>query len=197
MEKTGLAPFFCTNIYYYEVKFKMANTLTNNIKSILWKNKLLTLLGTYSIAFISIEGFPVPIILMLLNFNEIILKISSIGFMLGIFSIIGVVFVIINKHKKKLRWMIFQLTVACLMYISWLFLAIYGNNNIGGDFDRLGFFTFWIVMSAPFQIAFLIYTKELIEEIFLIKLNKIIIINVKPFFYILLICFLYLFLGPR
>lgn len=175
----------------------MANILINNIKSILWKNKILTLFGTYLIAFTSLEGFPVPIILMLLNFNEIILKISTIGFMLGVYSIVGVIIVIINKHKKKSGWIIFKLGVVFSMYLSWIFLTIYGINNAKSGFNSLATYMVFIILSTPFQIAFFIYTKELIEEFFLIKLNKIIKINIKPVFYVLIICFLYLFLGPR
>ncbi len=170
--------------------------MTNNIKSKMLKNKLLTLLGTYFIAFTSLEGFPVPIILMLLNFNEIILKISPIGFMLGIFSIIGVISIKLNKHKKTLGWIIFQLGVVFTMYLSWLILTIYGNNIAKTGFNSLASFMVFLLISTPFQIAFLINTKEIIEDFFLIKLNKIIKINIKPFYYILFICFLYLFVRP-
>ena len=134
---------------------------------------------------------------MLLNFNEIILKISSIGFMLGIFSIIGVISIIINKHKKSPGWIVFKLGVVFTMYLSWIILTIYGNNMNEGSFNRLGWFMFFLLLSTPFQITFLICTKELIENFFLIKLNKIIKINITPFFFVLIFCFLYLFWGPR
>ena len=170
--------------------------MTNNIKSKMLKNKLLTLLGTYFIAFTLVDGFfPIPNIIIFLDFKNTILKISSIGFMLGIFSIIGVIFVITNKQKKP-GWIIFKLGVVFTMYLSWLFLTIYGINAMQGTKDFWLDFNVFLILSTPFQIAFLINTKEIIEDFFLIKLNKIIKINIKPFYYILFICFLYLFVRP-
>ncbi len=151
------------------------STENNKKESKIWNNKFFILLGTYLIAFIN-GGFTLPLPIVSC-FIEIIdanhnVNISPIGLMLGVFSIIGVFIVQFNYRKKELKWIIFQLAVVCIMYLSWLFLDIYGIIIEPGSFDRVGYFPFTLLFSAPFQITTYVIFNKLKKQFDLIRVAR-------------------------
>ena len=139
------------------------------------KNKLFILLFTYLIVFIN-DGhtLPAPIWVSLIEIIDIsnMVDISSFGLILGIISIAGVFVTRFINYKNKLLYISSQLGVVCIMYLSWLVLAIYGVNTLGGTKAFWLSFGVFFILSTPFQIVFLIIFAQLIRKIYLIIFKK-------------------------
>ncbi len=151
----------------------MIKTTENNKKeSKIWNNKFWILLGTYLIAFVDVGvTFPLPIGFAFLEIKNF--DISSIGFTLWVISIIGVLIIQINYRKKELEFIIFQIGIVCLMYLSWIFLTIYGVHKMQGDKDFWSSFLMYLAFSLFFQIASLVIFCKLLEKIYLLRFKKL------------------------
>ena len=146
-------------------------TESNKKESKIWNNKFYILLGTYLIAFIGLgEASPVLIGIALIEFTN--LDISPIGLTLGIISIIGTFIIQINYRKKGLKWMIFQLAVVCIMYLSWLFFVIEGINKIQSDISFWEGLILYLVFSLFYQITTYVIFNKLKKQFNLIRVAR-------------------------
>src|SRR5215813_13270929 len=112
------------------------------------------LLVTYSIAFIAGgHGFG-PLALVLVLGASDWLKPQVLGWA----SIIGLVFVTIRFRHDPLKLAIWQLTASIFLYLSWFAFTYFGAGPTGPSVLSL-------VVSAPFQVAFVLVAGILIGQI--------------------------------
>ena len=112
------------------------------------------LLVTYSIALFVAGDFNTPVALALVGDPHDWLPTQVLGWA----SIVGFVFVTIWFRHDPPRLAIWQLTASIFLYLSWFALAYFGAGPTGPSVDSL-------MLSAPFQVAFVLVAGILIGQI--------------------------------
>jgi predicted membrane-bound spermidine synthase len=116
----------------------------------------IVLLISYLIAVIVVGhgGLPIAFIVVVSPFFNSLFRTGAIIGWIGIVGLIFATFLLRSNLSKQLTY---QFLASLMLYISWLVTAILGHNESGSFFSSF-------VLSAPFQITFLIVAYQFILQ---------------------------------
>lgn len=116
----------------------------------------IVLLISYLIAVILVGHGAVPMafVVVISPFFDSVFRMGAIIGWIGILGLIFTTFLFRSNSSKRLTYQFFA---SLMLYISWLVTAILGHNESGSFFSSF-------VLSAPFQVTFLVVAYQVIFQ---------------------------------